>query len=275
LEFLELLTSAVDKGDSVDVIFLDFAKAFDKVPHKRLVAQLQAHGVGGKVLKWITAWLRERKQRVALNGAGSSWQDVSGVPQGSVLGPILFLIFINNLDAMAQMITILKKFADDTKLGQVIQTPSDSEKLQNCLDRFTEWAAQWGMSFNVSKCKVMHVGARNPGHAYNMEGVQLSTTKEERDIGVTVSNNLRPGPQCAKAAKTASAVLRQIARAFHFRDRFTFISLYKQYVRPHLEFAVQAWNSWTQQDIEVLERVQKRAVGMVSGLRGATYKEKS
>jgi hypothetical protein len=153
LEFLELLTSAVDAGDSVDVIFLDFAKAFDKVPHKRLVAQLQAHGVGGKVLKWITAWLRERKQRVVLNGAGSSWQDVlSGVPQGSVLGPILFLIFINNLDAMAQMITILKKFADDTKLGQVIRTPADSEKLQNCLDRMTEWAAKWGMSFNVSKC---------------------------------------------------------------------------------------------------------------------------
>ncbi len=120
LEFLELLMSPVDAGNSVDVIFLDFAKAFDNVPHKRLVAQLQAHGVGGKVLKWITAWLAERKQRVVLNGASSSWQDVySGVLQGSVLGPILLLIFINNLDAMAQLITIVKKFTDDTKLSQL------------------------------------------------------------------------------------------------------------------------------------------------------------
>jgi hypothetical protein len=130
------------------------------------------------------------------------------------------------------------------------------------------------MSFNIAKCKVMHVGHGNPGYEYKMAGEKLSETKEEGDIGVTVSSNLRPGAQCAKAARTAGAVLAQISKAFHYRDRYTFINLYKQYVRPHLEFAVQAWSPWTQQDIETLEKVQKKAVGMVSGLKGSSYEEK-
>lgn len=96
------------------------------------------------------------------------------------------------------------------------------------------------MSFNMSKCKVMHIGQRNPGYEYTMGDTLLSTTKEERDIGVTMSSNLRPGAQCSKVARTASAVLGQISRAFHYRDRYTFMNLYKQYVRPHLEFAIQA-----------------------------------
>ncbi len=128
LEFLETLTSTVDGGEAINIIFQDFAKAFDKAPQGRLIAQLQAHGVGGEVIRWIATWLAGRKQRVVLNGTNSDWQDVlSGVNQGSVLGPILFLVFINNLDAMAQFITILKKFSDNTKLGQVRRSPADSE----------------------------------------------------------------------------------------------------------------------------------------------------
>jgi hypothetical protein len=239
LEFFEIFTGAVDGGDAVDVIFLDFAKAFDKVPHRRLLVQLQAHGIGGSMLKWIEAWLSERKHRVVLNGTCSGWKGVlSGVPQGSLLGPILFLVFINNLVAMAQLITIIRKFADDTKLGQVIRSQANRDLLTQCLDRMTEWATEWGMAFNISKCKVMHLGPKNLCHTYTMSGADLSTTTEERDIGVTVSSNLRPGAQCAKAARKASAVLGQISRAFHYRDRHTFLNLYKQYVRPHLEFAV-------------------------------------
>jgi len=112
-----------------------------------------------------------RKQRVVLNGKYSTWSEVlSGVPQGSVLGPILFLIFINDLDSAAQFIDLLQKFADDTKLGQTAETPEEREKLQQSLTSLCEWAQKWGMEFNVKKCKVMHMGFNNPCQSYSMNG---------------------------------------------------------------------------------------------------------
>ena len=117
LEFLEEVTIIIDKGHSLDLLFLDFAKAFDKVPHQRLLDKIKAHGVQDKVLGWIQAWLSSRKQRVVLNGAVSQWEDVcSGVPQGSVLGPTLFIVFINDIDDAVDTVNgIIKKFADDAR----------------------------------------------------------------------------------------------------------------------------------------------------------------
>jgi hypothetical protein len=112
------------------------------------------------------------------------------------------------------------------------------------------------MAFNVKKCMVMHFGANNPHYPYYMNGEILQETGEERDIGVRVSSSLKPAVQCSKAAQMASAVLAQLNRSFHYRDRFTFVGLYRQYVLPHLEFAVQAWSPWLAKDIEALEKVQ-------------------
>jgi len=275
LEFMEKTTKVIDAGLPFDIVFLDFAKAFDKVPRERLLEKLRAHKVRGRVLNWIRNWLTGRRQRVVLNGKFSSWADVlSGVPQGSVLGPILFLIFINDLDVAASLIEILRKFADDTKLGQTVGTDQDKEKLQQALNNLCDWADKWGMEFNIKKCKIMHLGHNNPGHVYTMKNQQLETTEIERDIGVNVSNSLKPSLQCAQAAKTAQSVLSQISRAFHFRDRHTFKKLYVQYVRPHLEFAVTAWSPWLEADKSCLEKIQQRAVSMISGLKGTTYEEK-
>ena len=168
----------------------------------------------------------------------------------------------------------LKKFADDTKMGKKVATEQDAAEMQRALDEMCRWADRWGMSFNVAKCKVMHVGHNNPGYDYKMGGVTLQTTSEERDIGVTMAKNLKTGAQCKKAARTAQTVLAQLTRAFHFRDRHTFVKLYKTYVRPHLEFAVPAWAPTTREDIECLEKVQKRAIGMVSGLEGRDYESR-
>ena len=148
----------------------------------------------------------------------------------------------------------------------------DGQVLQDCLDMLVDWANKWGMKFNTGKCKVMHVGSSNLRIQYSMSGQVLETT--ERDIGVLVSAGMKPARQCLKAAQTAGSVLGQISRAFHYRDRKTFVKLYKQYVRPHLEFAVTAWSPWTVADKESLERVQRRAVKMISGLASNDYHER-
>jgi len=275
LSFLEKTTAAVDRGEAVDVAFLDFAKAFDKVPIQRLLKKVKAHGIRGRLYNWIAAWLENRVQRVVLNGEASDWAAVlSGVPQGSVLGPLLFLIFINDLDTAAEAVEIVRKFADDTKVAQPIRSEEDHRKLQSALTGMADWADTWGMSFNVQKCKIMHVGHSNPRLAYSMNGVQLATTEEERDLGVVMTSKLKPSGQCAKAARTAQMVLGQLGRAFQAKDKHVFVQLYKTYVRPHLEFACQAWSPWTAADKEVLERVQERAVKMVSGLRTHTYEDR-
>jgi len=169
---------------------------------------------------------------------------------------------------------MLVKFADDTKGARIIECEADRDKLQEALDCLSEWSIKWGMAFNLSKCKIMHVGRNNPQYEYTMGGVMLAKTDEERDIGVMISKTMKPSAQCSKAAGRASSVLNQIKRNFHYRDRHTFLRLYKQYVRPHLEFASQAWSPWTSGDKEVLEKVQEQAVKMVAGLKSKEYNER-
>jgi len=276
LEFLEGVTAKIDEGKPVDVVFLDFAKAFDKVPKERLLEKLGAHRIGGKLLQWIRAWLTGRKQRVVLNGKCSTWKDVlSGVPQGSVLGPILFLIFINDLDLAVKMINQVKKFADDTKLGHSVSNEMQRNELQQALNNLHEWAERWGMQFNVAKCKVLHCGHNNQHFEYTMNGTKLESVEEERDIGVTMSSCLKPASQCRKSAQTAQTVLSQLTRTFHYRDRNIFLRLYLQYVRPHLEFSATAWSPWYEADKECLEKVQRRAVNMISGLKAKAYMKKN
>lgn len=281
LEYLNILTKLLDDGKSIDMIYLDFAKAFDKVPARRLLKKIRSHGIEEKSFNWIASWLTNRKQRVVLLGEASEWAEVlSGVPQGSVLGPLCFIIFINDIDLAVDILrNILFKFADDTKSGRVVATEQNQAELQNEINQFQEWAEKWQMSFNSSKCKVMHLGHRNPGFLYTMgghapAGTVLESVTEEKDVGVWISDNLKPSYHCAKAAKKANSVLGQMSRAVTYRDRITWVGLYKQYVRPHLEYCAPAWSPWTEQDKSVLESVQERAIRMVSGLSGSTYEEK-
>ena len=276
LEYLETITEALDSGQIVDIVYLDFAKAFDKVPKKRLVTKFRAHSIDGNLLNWIESWLSDRRQRVVLNGKYSSWMEVeSGVPQGSILGPVGFTIYINDLDDPIQnLVTLIKKFADDTKTAKIILDDQCILDMQESLNKLHKWAEIWGMVFNVDKCKVMHIGKNNSKHNYTMNGQILQKTSEEKDVGILISDTMKPSQQCSAAANKANQVLGQICRAFHFRDRNIFLKLYKQYVRVHMEFAVSSWRPWTQQDKDKLENVQRKAVRIISGLHGSTYEEK-
>jgi hypothetical protein len=130
------------------------------------------------------------------------------------------------------------------------------------------------MSFNEKKCKVMHVGRNNPNSDYYMNGVRLAVVEEEKDVGITVHRSLKPARHCERVAATAMGVLKQMTKNFHYRDRNIFLKLYTQYVRPHVEFATPAWSPWLLSDIKTIEKVQEKAVGMISGLKGEDYEEK-
>jgi Reverse transcriptase (RNA-dependent DNA polymerase) len=273
IEFMEIVTRAVDRGESVDIFYLNFSKAFDKVPRERLLVKLKAKGVSGKLADWLRNWLSGRVQTVKVRNSESGEQDVeSGVPQGTVLGPCLFKVHIDDIDEVVkQLVDLLSKFADDTKGAKIIRSMQDAALLQEALNKLCEWARTWGMQFNEKKCKIMHVGRNNPKYEYFMNGTKLCVVEEEKDVGVIIHRSLKPARQCERAAAIATGVLMQLVKCFHYRDRHVFLKLYTQYVRPHLEFATPAWSPWLQSDIQVLEKVQEKAVKMITGLTGKDY----
>jgi len=273
LLFLDKILRSVDEGFCVDVVFLDLAKAFDKVPHQRLLEKLKKHGIRGKLLRTIGDWLSNRKQRVCIKGKWSGWEEVwSGVPQGSVLGPLLFLIFINDLEENVHGQVF--KFADDTKIFRHIRDGMDSIKLQKDLDTITEWADKWQMEFNVSKCKVMHLGKSNPRNAYHMRGNRLNVVEQEKDLGIIISDDLKASQQCLYAFNKANKVLGMIRRTIKNKEPKIMLSLYKTLVRPHVEYCSSAWSPLYKKDKELIERIQHRFSKMVNNLGSKTYEER-
>ena len=209
--FFEEITKWVDEGSPVDVIYLDFQKAFDKVPHQRLILKLKSHGMGNSIINWIEQWLTDRRQRVVVDGEVSNWKSVlSGVPQGSVLGPILFLVYINDLEE--GVIGKILKFADDTKLFTKTKEIGDKKNLQDDIDKLVKWSEKWQMLFNFGKCKCLHIGPGNTNMTYEMGGSILSTTVKEKDLGVTMNANMKVSEQCRIAASKGNQVLGMIRR---------------------------------------------------------------
>lgn len=273
LEFLDKVTGCIDDGDSVDVIFLDFAKAFDKVSHRRLILKLRAHHIDEKLINWIAAWLNNRVQRVCIRGVASNWLVVlSGVPQGSVLGPLLFLIYINDLDYGIK--NWILKFADDTKLFGKIRGTSDVIKLQDDLDQLLQWAEEWQMLFNTEKCKVMHIGSCSIQRQYCMANQQLDVVNQEKDLGVTISSDLKVSLQCKQAYNKASRILGLINRTIEYRETTILLRLYKSLVRPHLEYCVPAWSPHYVKDKVLIEKIQRRFSRMIPSIRKLSYEDR-
>jgi hypothetical protein len=244
---------------------LDYAKAFDTVPHNRLLAKLLSYGIENDLVKWIRAFLSNRRQRVVLGETVSDWCNVtSGVPQGSVLGPQLFNIYINDLPRLLNNTS--KLYADDTKIISIVDTHQQSLNLQNDLNKVQNWSKTWLMKLNTKKCKVMHFGKFNNNFKYQMQDTSsnnnmhtLETTTEERDLGVILSSDLKWKPHIDKITNKANSVLKMLKNTFTCREKELWKKLYTSLVRPHLEYASTAWNPSLASDINKIEKVQKRA----------------
>ena len=249
LTTLEDWTTYIDEGDCVDVAYLDFRKAFDLVSHKHLLLKLEKHGITGQIGQWIKAFLEHRKQRVVIRGFESDELDVlSGVPQGSVLGPILFLIFINDLPKCVNCPICL--FADDSKMYCKVPRENNTkpelerahENLQEDLHEIHRWAEKWKMSFNVNKCKIMHLGYGNTKHEYNLNGTVLLETEAEKDLGVIIDNKLKFEQHIKGIVAKANRMIGLIKISFESIDKEMFLNLYKTLIRPLLEYCVQVWS---------------------------------
>jgi hypothetical protein len=276
LEYLDILTDAFHNGIPIDVLYTDFKKAFDSVSLKKLLSKLCASGISGILLKWIECFLSNRKQRVVMGDCVTDWSDVlSGVPQGSVLGPLLFLIFINDLPK--GLINVCRLYADDNKIIAPISSQSDS-KVFHDINLLDEWSVKWKLGLNFEKCKIMHFGSNNKEYPYfmknNNELMKIEKSTLEKDIGVYISSDLKWAKQVKYAAGKANSMLSLLNNTFKYKDKVLMKTLYCTYVRPNLEFAIQAWSPFYNKDINELEKVQRRATKMIPELRHLDYENR-
>ena len=276
LYFIDKCIDVLAEGNVIDTIYFDFAKAFDSVPHKRLLHKLKAYGITGNTFEWIKGFLTERKQFVSVDNVSSKICNVvSGVPQGTVLGPILFIIYINDILDGVNSDGVL--YADDTKLFRCILTKEDAYKLQKDINILESWAKTWLMNFHPGKCHVLTLGkfeAIQLAYRYEVCGQEIEHVSVEKDLGVHVDEELTFAEHICSKVRIANALVRLIRRSFSYLDAITLKTLFTALVRPHLEYAESVWSPHLMNYIDMIEKVQDRATKLINGFRELEYAER-
>ena len=258
------LAKGMNDKTQVDAILLDFAKAFDKVPRKRLLLKLDHYGIRGSTLAWVDAFLSDRSQCVVVDGQKSDSAPVlSGVPQGSVLGPLLFLVYINDLPECVSSSASL--FADDTLLYRQISSPEDSAALQADLTALEDWEHKWLMAFNPSKCEVLHI--TNKRHKivtkYQLHGTTLGVTQAGKYLGVIITPTLSWNQHIDSATKKANGSRAFLQRNLRKCPRNIKELGYRSLVRPIIEYSSVVWDPHTRVATNRIEMVQRKAARFV------------
>ena len=276
ITFTDSLAISLNNNYRVDVVYFDFAKAFDSVNHDIILKKLKHEfKIDGILLKFLVDYLKDRQQRVVIGGCQSQLKSVlSGVPQGSILGPLLFVLFINDMCTVINDDTNIALYADDTKIWRAIHTWNDHIVLQNDIDALHEWSIRNKMRFHSEKCKVMSVTplGRDPGNPmssifpfqnfiYSLNGIELQFVDSEKDLGVLVTSRLNWNEQCEALCLKASMRLGLLKRTLFFtkcpRQKRAF---YLALVRSQFEHCVQVWHPSTATMLEKFERIQRRAI---------------
>jgi hypothetical protein len=243
---------------------MDFSKAFDVVAHQRLLLKLFHYGIQGPTLTWIDNFLTRRKQRVVIGGDASDWIRVqSGVPQGTVLGPLLFLLYINDLPD--QITSTLRLFADDCVIYRTISNDADADKLQKDLDRLCSWERKWCMKFNTDKCFTLKISTSRTikQHIYSLNGTVLDEVDSHTYLGVNISSNMKWNDHISQVAAKANRSLGFIKRNLRGCTEDIKNIAFRSLVRPSLEYCAAVWDPYTEALIYQLEAVQRRAARFV------------
>ena len=276
LHFLDKCADIIATGGVVDCIYFDFAKAFDTVPHCRLLKKLESYGIKGKLLKWIEGFLKDRYQTVKVNGAESNISEVlSGIPQGSVLGPLLFVMFINDLPD--EVLSDMYLFADDTKILKKVDSKTDALQLQSDINAMERWSNNWLLSFHPDKCHVLTFGKMENikyAHRYKLNGEELEHVFSEKDLGVIMDSDLTFEEHILDKIKKANSILGQIRRSFTYLNPKLLRQLYVTFVRPILEYAQVVWSPKLRKYIDLIEKVQRGATKLIEGFKNLSYQER-
>ncbi|KAI8519197.1 hypothetical protein Bbelb_024540 [Branchiostoma belcheri] len=264
LDFAEELTTNLESGKQTDLLIMDFAKAFDRVNHSLLVHKLHRYGVGDSTLAWINNFLSDRRQAVVVDGHHSSFVRVlTGVPQGSVLGPCLFLAYINDLPN--NLNTRARLFADDTAVYKVVVHPVQQDLLQQDLQSLEQRENKWDMTFHPEKCVYMPVTrSRKPLlYSYVLHGHTLEKVHKAKYLGITMSSDGSWDNHINNIVTKAKQVLGFLRRNLKISSIKIKERAYKTFVRPLLEYAATVWDPYTQKNISKLEAIQHRAARFV------------
>ena len=243
---------------------MDLSKAIDLVPHQRLLSKLCHYGITGKLHNWIQNFLRMRTQQVILDGVSSSSITItSGVPQGTVLGPLLYILYLNDLpEGISSQVCLL---ADDCILYREINTLNDCQDLQKDINTLCNWESKWQMKFNIDKCYIMHVThKRNPLlMTYNMNDRPIKVTASHTYLGIGINNMLSWAEHISNTVSKANKVLGLLRRNLYSCSHFVKETAYKSLVRPSLEYCSSIWDPYHQEYKNKLESFQRRAARFV------------
>ena len=260
---------ALEAGQEVCSIFFDLRKAFDSVPHRPLVDKLANLGLDVHALSWITSYLTNRKQHVVVGGESSLDTPVlSGVPQGSVLGPLLFLVYIDNVsDVLLSDRSTLNLYADDMLLYKPVKSMEDIHHLQMDIDTISDWVNCNNLTLNPTKCKTMIISQKwnlvKPHAQFTLNSSPLEQVETFKYLGILLSLDLSWSSHidfiCTKARKLIGLLYR---RFYGNVDNHSLLELYSVLVRPHLEYAAPIWNPHFIKDTNKLESVQRFALKM-------------